>query len=116
MEGNRLDQLMPDGVCGVQGCHGILKDDGDLISTDRLHDLFTGIHQLLAVQLDGPVHNFAGAGKNLHNRIGRNALSGAGFSHNSKHFSPVKVKGYTIYRTDFSRRSKERGMKVVNFQ
>ena len=113
---DRLHQLAADGIGGVQGGHGILENDTDLVAADILHDLFAGAYQLLSVELDGAAHDLAGAGKDLHDGIGGDGLAGAGFTHDAQHPAALQIEGHAVDGPDLACVGKEGGTQVSYFQ
>ena len=116
MQQDGFHQLMADGIGGVQGGHGVLEDDGNLVAPDILHFLFGNTHQLLAVHLDGAGDDLAGLFQNLHNGVSGNGLAGAGLPHNAQDLAPVQIKGDAVDGLDFTHGGEKRGMQIVYFK
>ena len=113
---NRFHQLVADGVGGVQGGHGILKNNGDPVAPNLLHAVLADTHQLLPVELYGAGDNFAGFFQNLQDGVGGDGLAGAGFPHNAQHLAPLQLKGHAVHRFYFTGRGIEGGVQVINFE
>ena len=110
-----LHQLVPDGIGGIQGGHGVLENNGNLVAADVLHFLFGNTHQLFAVYLNGAGDNLAGFFQNLHNGIGGDGLTGAAFAHNAQDLATIQIEGDSIDGFHFARRGEEGGMQIVYF-
>ena len=99
---DRFHELLSDRVSRVQAGHGVLEDDGDLVASDIFHDILTGTDKFLSVQLDGSRNDFTCSRQDLHDRVGRDRLTGAGLSYDSQYFAPLQVEGDAVYGADLS--------------
>ena len=116
VEQNRLHQLVADGIGGIQGGHGILKNDADPVAADVLHDFLTRAYQFLTVQFDGAPHDLAGGSKDLHDGVGGDGFAGAGFPYDAQHFAALQIEGNAIDGTNLTGVGKEGGTQVSYFQ
>ena len=75
VQGDGLDELVADGVGGVQRGHRVLEDDADLVAAHVAHGLLARADQLLAVKLDGARDDLSGGRQDLHDGICRDRLA-----------------------------------------
>ena len=115
VEHDGLHELVTDGVGRVQAGHRVLKDDGNFVAADGLHDLFARADELLPVELDGAADDLAGRRQNLHDAVGRDALARAGLAHNAEHLAALEIERNAVDGLDLARVREEGGAQVVDF-
>ena len=116
VERDGLDELMPDGIGGVQRGHRILEDDRDLVAAHIAHDLLARADELLAVELDGAGDNLTRGCEDLHDGVGGNGLAGAGLAHDAEDLAPVEEEGDAVDGLDLAGVGEERRMEVGDFE
>src|SRR5262249_15493071 len=93
-----LGKLALDGEHRVEGGHGLLKDHGNLLTTDMPHLQVGELEQVLTLEDDFPSHRFARRVWNeAHDRERAHALAAAAFSHEAQGFSLCKIVGDPIH-------------------
>ena len=80
VDAQRLGDLVADRHGRVEGGHGVLEDDRDLVAADLAHVVVVERDDLLAAQLDRAAGDVAAVGKELHDRHGGHALAAAGLA------------------------------------
>ena len=116
VERDGLDELVPDGVGGVQRGHRVLEDDRDLVAAHIAHDLLARTHELLPVELDGTGDDLTCGGEDLHDGVGGDGLAGTGLAHDAEDLAPIEEEGDAVDGLDLAGVGEERRMEVGDFE
>ena len=89
---NDLGDLRADRADRVQGRHRVLEDRGDLRAADAF-PVFVGLElgEILALEHDGAIRDGAVGFEHAGERLGENALAGAGLTDNGERLALVQV-------------------------
>ena len=121
MQGDDLIDLVADAKNRIQCGHRLLKDHGDKVAAQMLHNnirRFGNVVGLIAeIQADLAFDNLPlRALEKLHDRKARHRFPAAGFPHHADRFADGDVERnavYGMYRTDVG---KKVGMQILNLQ
>lgn len=85
MEENGFEDLVADGVDGVEAGHGFLEDHGDFVAADGAHCFFVVVEEVLALEVDGAaVVSAGGRGDELECAHGGDGFAAAGFANDGE--------------------------------
>ena len=100
---------------GVQRCHRVLKDHGDLVGADRVDGLARGVQNLLPVEADR-----SGGGAVLrqkpHDCEGKLRLARSAFADDAQRFALVEGQADAVDRADGAVGGREADGEVCDFQ
>ena len=74
---------------GIERCHRVLKDHGDLVASDLAHLLLGQFEQIPAFKDDLAFDDLAGMGDQAHDGHGRDAFARAGFTDDAQRLALV---------------------------
>ena len=100
---DRLAQLVADGVHRVEGRHGVLEDDADLLAAEFAHLALGEFGHVLAVEENLAAGDLARLHENAHDGIGGDGLAAAGLAHDAQHPAAVEIEGNAVDGTHLAR-------------
>ena len=82
--------------------HRLLEDHGDAVAADAAHLAFARPHRIDAPERDATSRDVAGAGDEAHDRVGGDALAGAGYAHQADDLAAADGQIDTANRPDLA--------------
>ena len=83
--------LVADGEEGIEGGTGFLEDHGDLTAANGLHFCFAAGHQVLPIQPDFALDDFAGRLYEADDGLCGHGFSGAAFTDQPGNFAAIEI-------------------------
>ena len=94
MDQNSFRDLLANRDGRIQCRHRILKNHGEQLATELLHIPVRIIRNVHAIGIDFAILDLCGFGQQFHDGFAEDALSAAGFAHESQHFAGIQLKAY----------------------
>ena len=111
-----LDELVADGVDGIEAGHGVLEDHGHL-GAPQGHHLVLGLGQhVLTLQGDGPADDLAGGLEEADDGVGLHALAGAGLAHDAHDLVVIEVIADAAHGLDLAGGGEKGDVEILHFQ
>jgi len=117
MQFQPLAQLLPDGQHRVQGCHGVLKDHGDLVPADLAHLFLRDLKQVPSLKDHLATHDAArGLRDEPHHREHAHALAATTLAHYAQRLTLIEIKADPVDGLHYPLFGEELGTEVPHLK
>ena len=113
---HRLDELSRNAQDRVQGRHGVLEHHGDLATAHRANSLIVEMREVAALEQDRAADDPRRLVEQAHDRLGTDALAGAGFAHDAQRLAGMHVEADAVDRTDGTGIRQEPGAQIAHLE
>ena len=93
---NHFTNLVPDCIYGIQACHRILENNGNLLTADLSHLVFSHLINPVSVEFQGSPYQFTGISGQSHQAVSGNRFTGARFSYDTQDLPFLQMDGNII--------------------
>src|SRR5690554_4057159 len=114
MEKNGFLQLITDGKHRIEACHGVLKDNADILSSEIMDLLFTVFQYILTVVENLPFGHLSRIRKDTHDGVGCDTFARTGLPNDAQNLSFLKIERYAVHRLNFSGICKKGCMQIFD--
>src|SRR5262249_2093164 len=95
--------LVADGEHRIERCHRLLEYHGDTCSPHAAHGLGVLVEKVVALEADAAADDRPGRWHEPHDRERRDALAGAGFTHEPQHLAALDGEADAVHRPHHAR-------------
>ena len=113
---HRLDELSRNAQDRVQRRHGVLEHHGDLATAHRANSFIVQVREVAALEQDRAADDPRRLVEQAHDRLGTDALAGAGFADDAQRLAGMHVEADAVDRADGTGIRQEPGAQIAHLR